>query len=139
MPTKAIQTITRNTLKELAIMLPVFFIAIIIGITIEMYLPKHLLETLTQKHIFIAIPLATLLGILLPIPRYATYPIAFALLVAGVGYGIIFALICGEVIGESIVRDIMEIKYLGGKFFALRFVLSFIFITLGGFTIEILL
>jgi uncharacterized protein len=136
---KNIKTIIWKSLKELAFISPIFYIAIILAILIQMYVPEDLFNIILGRNIWLAIPVATLVGIILPIPRYATYPIAFALFMKGFGYGVVFALIGGEVIGESIARDIIEIKYLGWKFVTSRFFLSFIFITLGGFIIDIIL
>lgn len=136
MTKKDLKKITSGTLKELKFLLPVFFVASVAGVFIEQYLPDGAFELVVGENIFWAIPLAVIVGIIFPIPRYATYPIAFALFLKGVGYGIIFALISGEVIGESVVRDIIELKYLGWKFFVARFVFSVIFISLGGFAIE---
>ncbi len=131
--------ILENSIKELKFLLPIFFIATFIGNIIELWVPNSIISDVLNKNIYVSIPLAALLGILLPIPRYATYPIAFALFLKGAGYGVVFALIGGEVICESIARDIMEIKYLGTKFFLLRMILSIIFISLGGYIMEVLL
>ena len=131
-----LQKISKGTLKELKFLLPIFFAASIVGVLIEQYLPASTFDLVVGKNLVWAIPVAVLIGIVFPIPRYATYPIAFALFVKGVGYGIIFALISGEVIGESVVRDVIELKYLGWKFFVARFAFSVIFITLGGYAIE---
>jgi len=128
-----------GSLKEIKIILPIFFIAVLAGVLIEVYIPSDLINSIIGKNLLIAIPIAALLGVFLPIPRYATYPIAFALLTKGAGFGVVFALICGEVISETIVRDILEIKYFGIKFFSLRLILSLIFIIAGGFLIEILI
>ena len=134
-----LKRICLDSLIETKKILPIFFIAVLIGVLIKLFIPDQIVHALLGKNIFIAIPLATLLGIILPIPRYATYPIAFALLTKGAGFGVIFALICGEVIGESIIRDIMEIKLFGIRFFTVRFVLSAIFIILASFAMEILI
>jgi uncharacterized membrane protein YraQ (UPF0718 family) len=135
----AFRTISKGSLKEMGIIVPIFYVAILLGVFMNTHISRSVMEGLATQHLIYAIPIAALLGILLPIPRYATYPIAFVLLTNGVGYGIIFALICGEVIGESIVRDVMEVKYLGLRFFLTRFVLSFVFISIGGFIIELFL
>ncbi|MBT5022616.1 hypothetical protein HOK51_03490 [Candidatus Woesearchaeota archaeon] len=136
---KHLKPIAINSLKSLKILLPIFFIAVLLGVLIEMYVPSSSVEFLLGKNLFIAIPLAAIIGILLPIPRYATYPIAFALFLKGAGVGVVFALIAGEVIGESIIRDFMEIKYLGWKFFTARFFITTIFIIIGGFLMEVLM
>lgn len=136
---KKIREITTGSLKEMKFILPIFFVAVLIGVLIELYLPDKFITNLLGKNLWVAIPLATIAGVLFPIPRYATYPIAFALLLKGAGFGVIFALISGEVISESIIRDVVEIKYFGIKFFSARMVLSIIFIIAGGFLIEVLI
>ena len=134
-----INKIYKNSLKEMKFILPIFFVAVLAGILIEIYMPVELVNALLKENLFLAIPLAAVIGIILPIPRYATYPIAFALFEKGAGFGVVFALISGEVICESIARDIVEIKFLGIKFFSARLILSVIFVIAGGFLIEFLL
>ena len=119
--------------------LPVFFVAVFIGVLVELYIPESIVYALLGKNPLFAIPLAAIIGVILPIPRYATYPLAFALFSKGVGFGVIFALLAGEVICESILGDILEIKYFGIKFYSTRMVLSTVFIIIGGFLIEYLL
>ncbi len=134
-----IDEISKNSIKEMKFILPVFFIAVLLSTMIELYIPDHLITSLLGKNIFLAIPLAAIFGVILPIPRYATYPIAFVLFTKGAGYGVVFALISGEVICESLIRDIVEIRYFGKNFFAARLILSIPLIIAGGFLIEVLL
>ena len=131
--------IYKNSLKEMKFILPIFFAAVLMGTLIDLYMPEQLANRLLKRNLFLAIPLAAIIGIILPIPRYATYPIAFALFEKGAGFGVIFALVSGEVICESIARDIVEIKFLGIRFFSARLILSVIFVIAGGFLIEFLL
>lgn len=135
----AIVIISKSSAKQLALLLPLFFIAVLLSVIIEQYVPNEFLETMLGNSIYWAIPIAAIVGIIFPIPRYITYPIAFALFIKGVGYGVVFALISGEVISESIVRDIYEIKLFGIKFFSTRLILSTIFIIVGGFLVEAIL
>ncbi len=128
--------IFEKSIHELKFIIPIFFVAVLVGVVIEAYIPNSIVSELLNTNLFISIPFAAIIGILLPIPRYATYPIAFALFMKGAGVGVIFALIGGEVICESIARDVLEIKYLGGKFFLYRLLLSVFFISLGGFAME---
>jgi|GEM_PF-2498499 uncharacterized protein len=134
-----LKTIGIKSGKELLFILPIFFIATLIGILIDHFVPNDIINQFIGQNWLISIPIAASIGIIAPIPRYATYPIAFTLFMKGSGFGVAFALIGGEVVFESMVRDIIEIKYFGWKFFAVRAVLSVIFITLGGYAIEILL
>jgi len=134
-----IKDILKKSLKELTKILPIFFIAIVFSVLIEIYIPDSLILSLIGKKVYIAIPIATLIGVLIPIPRYATYPIAGTLLMKSAGFGVIFALIAGEVVSESFAREYLSIKYLGIKFFCIKFLLSTIFIIAGSFLIEVLL
>ena len=134
-----IKEIYKNSLREMKFILPIFFIAVLISVLIEFFIPDQIVNNLLGKNLLLAIPLAAIVGVILPIPRYATYPIAFTLLTKGAGFGVVFALISGEVICESLVRDVVEIKYFGLKFFSTRLILSTLFIIAGGFLIEVLL
>lgn len=136
---KQIKEIYRNSLKEMKTIFPLFFIAVLISVLLELYIPDQIITSLLGKNLLLAIPLATVIGIVLPIPRYATYPIAFTLFMKGASIGVIFALISGEVIFGSLDRDIMELKYFGLKSFLTRLVLCTIFVIVGGFLIEVLL
>ena len=128
-----------DSLKEMKTIIPAFFIATLIGVTLEFYLPEEIALAVLGKNPFLSIPLATFIGIVLPIPRYATYPIAFSLFRRGASIGTIFALISGEVILGAPDRDVMEFKYFGWKAFISRLVLCTAFVTLGGFVAEVLL
>lgn len=136
---KKVREIFINSLKKMKFILPIFFIAALISVLIELYIPDQIITSLLGKNLLFAIPLAAIAGIIFPIPRYATYPIAFTLLTKGAGFGVIFALISGEVICESFIRDLVEIKYFGLKFFSARLILSIPFVIAGGFLIEVLL
>ncbi len=139
MRSENVKTILRDSIKELRIILPIFFIATLFSVALDYYVPDELVQSLLNSNLAFSIPFATIIGILLPIPRYATYPLAFTLLTKGAGFGVIFALVAGEVICESIVRDLMEVKFLGLKFFITRLLVSVLFITLGGFLMEAIL
>ncbi len=134
-----VKAIATGSIKELGFILPIFFVAVFAGAIIEIYLPEGSLNILLGNSVWIAIPIAAFLGVVLPIPRYVTYPIAYALFLKGASFGVVFALIAGETISESVIRDIAEIKYFGIKFYSTRMILSVIFITLGGFLLEMFL
>ena len=109
------------------------------GVLIEIYIQDSVVTSLIGKNVYLASPLATLIGIILPIPRYATYPIAAILLLKSAGFGVIFALVAGEVITESFAREYLSIKHLGIKFFMVRTILTLILVTIVGILIEELL
>jgi uncharacterized membrane protein YraQ (UPF0718 family) len=136
---KKVAYVLVDSLKEMKTIIPAFFIATLIGVTLEFYLPEEIAFAVLGKNPFLSIPLATVIGIVLPIPRYATYPIAFSLFQKGASIGVIFALISGEVIIGSPDRDVMEFKYFGWRAFTSRLILCTAFVVVGGFIAEVLL
>lgn len=128
-----------NSLKSMKLILPIFFISVLLSVLIDRFIPDSIIQLFLGQNFWYAVPIAAVLGAILPIPRYATYPIAFTLFDKGASLGVIFALICGEVIVESLVRDVMEVKYFGWKFFSWRLVVSIMFITLGGYIVAVVL
>ena len=136
---RSAREIVLGSLEEMKRIFPVFFIATLISVILEIYIPTEITRTILGKNSLLSIPLAAIIGIILPIPRYATYPIAFSLLQQGASLGAMFSLIAGEVIIGSPDRDVMEFKYFGWKAFTLRFFLCTILVILGGFLMEALL
>jgi len=136
---KKIAYILIDSLKDMRRIIPAFFIATLAGVVLEFYVPEDIIFFVLGKNPFLSIPLATFIGIILPIPRYATYPIALSLFKEGASIGTIFALISGEVILGSPDRDVMEFKYFGWKAFVLRFVLCMVFVVVGSLVVEVLL
>ena len=128
----------KGTIKELAIMLPIFFVAIVLATVIEIYASGSAIQTIFQDNWLIAIPILAVLASIIPLPRYADYPIAFALFLIGAGYGAVFVILSAESIGD-IVRNITESRYFGIRYTIARTVLSIILITLGGFLLEAIL
>jgi uncharacterized membrane protein YraQ (UPF0718 family) len=126
-----------GSMEEMKKIFPVFFVVTLISVIFETYVPMEITRAILGKNPLLSIPLATIIGIILPIPRYATYPIAFSLLQQGASMGAIFSLIAGEVIIGSPDRDMMEFKYFGWKAFTLRLVLCMVFVMLGGFLVEV--
>jgi len=139
MTSKKAREILLNSLQNIKSIFPLFFIGVVLSVLIEVYVPVVIVKNLLGSSFLITIPLATIIGIILPLPRYATYPIAFSLFNKGASLGVIFALISGEVIFGSIERDIMEFKFFGSKSFFIRLILCFLLVTAGGFWAEILL
>ena len=135
---KKVAYVLVDSLKDMKTIIPAFFIATLVGVTLEFYLPEEIAFTVLGKNPLLSIPLATVIGIL-PIPRYATYPIALSLFQKGASVGTIFALISGEVILGSPDRDVMEFKYFGWKAFVSRMILCTIFVIAGGLAVEVIL
>ena len=136
---KRTKEICINSLREMRTIFPAFFLATLAGVLLEFFIPENIVYTVLGKNPFLSIVLATILGIILPIPRYATYPIALSLLQKGASIGTIFALISGEVIIGSPDRDIMEFKYFGWKSFVARGTLCAVFVIIGSLIVEGLL
>ena len=136
---KHAKEIITSSLKELKFILPMFLLGVLFSVLVEFYVSDQFITSLLGKHLLIAIPAAALIGIIIPIPRYATYPIAFTLLTKGASFGIIFALISAEVLTGTVVREALEVKYFGFKFSILRILISVIFIIAGAFLFEVLL
>lgn len=134
-----VKEICLNSLKDMRRIFPAFFLATLASVILELFVPEDILYTVLGKNLFLSIVLATVLGIILPIPRYATYPIAFTLLRKGASLGVIFALISGEVIIGSPDRDVMEFKYFGWKSFVFRGILCTIFVIIGSLIVEAIL
>jgi len=110
----------KRTLKQLALLSVMFYISILISNILRNYVPSEMLESILGHNLLGSITVATLLGVALPLPKYATYPIAHALFKKGAFISAASALIWGEVIISDIACDIMEIKYFGKKFWFTR-------------------
>ena len=119
-------------------MLPLFALGVLASTAMELFVPRDWVYSILGQNLLVAIPLATIAGILLPIPRYATYPIAVALYQKGATLGVVYALIAGEVILGSLERDIMELQFFGWRSYGLRMVLCTLFVILTGLALEVL-
>ncbi len=133
----SVEELALGSIEEMKKIFPAFFVVTLLSVIFETYVPMGITRAILGKNQLLSIPLATAIGIILPIPRYATYPIAFSLLQQGASMGAIFSLIAGEVIIGSPDRDVMEFKYFGWKAFTLRLVLCMVFVMLGGFLVEV--
>lgn len=139
MTTEKATLIARNSVKAMRTIVPLFFLANIASVFLEHYMPRDLVYAILGENVWVAIPLATILGVLAPLPRYATYPLASTLFRMGASIGAVSSLIWGEVILGSLDRDILEFKYFGWRSFVARLLLSIVFTILGGFAVEVLL
>jgi len=136
---RRINEIYVNSLKDMKRILPLFFVAILISTIIDFFVSAELVYSVLGANLLVAIPLATIIGMVLPIPRYATYPIAFTLYLKGAPLSVVFTLISGEVILGAPDRDVMEFKFFGARSYILRFVLCTVFVILGGYLMEVIL
>jgi uncharacterized membrane protein YraQ (UPF0718 family) len=126
------------TLHDARRILPLFGLAVLGSTAMQLFVPREWVYSILGRNLLVAIPLAAIAGILLPIPRYATYPIALALYQKGATLGVVYALIAGEVILGSLERDIMEFRFFGWRSYALRTVLCTLFVILTAFALELL-
>jgi uncharacterized membrane protein YraQ (UPF0718 family) len=120
-------------------MLPLFSLAVLASTAMELFVPRDWIYSILGQNLLLAIPLATIAGIVLPIPRYATYPIALALYQKGATLGVVYGLIAGEVIVGSLERDIMEFRFFGWRSYVLRFALCTLLVVLTGYALEVVL
>ncbi len=105
--------------------LPLFFLAVLlIGFMKEILLPNDQAILDAFGSAGTGIFWATLLGFLLPGPRYAIYPLAEVMLAAGASIGAVMALIASQQLIDVPEGCFIEIKYLGPKFFAARLVIA---------------
>jgi len=136
---KKVKIVILNSLKAMKVILLAFFLANIASAFLEYFIPESIVYAILGENVFLSILIATIAGVLLPLPRYATYPLASALFKRGASIGAVSSLIWGEVILGSLDRDYLEIKYFGWRAFLARLLLVTFFVTLGGFAIEVLL
>jgi uncharacterized membrane protein YraQ (UPF0718 family) len=134
-----VKLIAQNSFKVMKTLIPLFFLANIASVFLEYFIPEGLVYSILGENVWVSIPLATLLGVLAPLPRYATYPLASTLFRMGASIGAVSSLIWGEVILGSLDRDVIEFKYFGWRSFVARLLLSIGFTILGGFAVEVLL
>jgi uncharacterized membrane protein YraQ (UPF0718 family) len=132
-------TLLLATLRDAGRILPLFALAVLVSTALELFVPRDWVFSILGQNLLLAIPLAAIAGILLPIPRYATYPIALALFQKGATLSVVYALIAGEVILGSLERDIMEFRFFGWRSYALRTLLCTVFVILTAFALEVLL
>lgn len=133
----AFADLLRATARDVRRIAPMFFAAIVFSTLLEMYVPQDLVHNVLGKNPLVAIPVATITGVILPVPRYATYPIALALLAKGATLPVVYALIGGEVILGSLERDVLEVRYFGWRSYLLRLVLVSVGIILTGYAMEV--
>jgi len=132
-------TLLLATLRDAGRILPLFALAVLVSTALELFVPRDWVFSILGQNLLLAIPLAAIAGILLPIPRYATYPIALALFQKGATLSVVYALIAGEVILGSLERDIMEFRFFGWRSYALRTLLCTVFVIVTAFALEVLL
>jgi uncharacterized membrane protein YraQ (UPF0718 family) len=137
-PRPTLKTLLVATVRDAGRILPLFALAVLVSTALELFVPRDWVYSILGHNLLLAIPVAAIAGILLPIPRYATYPIALALYQKGAALSVVYALIAGEVILGSLERDIMEFRFFGWRSYALRTVLCTLFVILTGFALEVL-
>lgn len=129
----------KKIIKDLAVMLPIFFIAIIISVLAEVNIPDEIIQSILGENIFFSVFVSTIAGIILPFPQYASYPFANFLLDKGAYIGAIFAFVAGEVFIGNLFEDYLEIKYFSFRFWWMRFVVSFVLIFIAALLMQVLM
>jgi uncharacterized membrane protein YraQ (UPF0718 family) len=105
--------------------LPLFFLAVLlIGFMKEVLLPNEESILAAFGTANIGILYATILGFVLPGPRYAIYPLAEVILMGGGSVGAVMALIASQQLIDVPEGCFIEIKYLGTVFFGARLVIA---------------
>ena len=133
-----IKQIIKNSVKDLAKILPIFFLAILISVIAEFNVPDKLIESILGKNLLVSVLVATLSGIILPFPQYASYPFASFLYNSGAYIGAVFAFIAGEVFIGNLFEDYLEIKYFSLRFWIMRFIVSFVLIIIAAIGVQYL-
>ena len=93
------------SLKDLFIILPIFFIAVLIGVIAETYVPAKVIQSLLGKNLISSILIATIAGMILPFPQYSAYPFAAFLYKSGAYIGAVFGFIAGEIFIGNLFED----------------------------------
>jgi len=126
-------------LKDFRSVLPLFFLAVLIASFAEVNVPDYVILGILGNNIYLSIFIATVAGILLPFPKYASYPLAALLYAKGAFIGSIFAFIAGEVFIGNLFEDYLEVKYFGWRFFWFRLFASFVFVFLAALIVQVII
>ena len=136
---KKLRIALNGVVKDFRLVLPLFFVAVLIASFAEVNVPDYVILGILGKNLYISIFIATVAGIILPFPKYASYPIAAFLFAKGAFIGAIFAFIAGEVFIGNLFEDYLEIKYFGWRFFFLRLIASFVFVFCAALIVEVII
>ena len=129
----------KKSLKQLVFLSVIFFVSILISNIVKFYISDEILEAILGQRLVISVVLSTLLGIILPLPKFATYPLAFALYEKGAFISAACALIWGEIIISDIANDLIEIKYFGKKYWLIRMLVMVMLIIPFSLVLEVVL
>jgi len=125
-------------LRMLVGIIPVFLAALAFASLLQMWLSEQIIAAyLGGRSGLWAIFIATMLGFVLPGPRYIIYPIAAFLLSSGAGIGAVTAVICGQQMLDMPEAGFIEIKLFGLRFTMLRTVVSVVAVFLAGLLAEL--
>ncbi|RLI59618.1 MAG: hypothetical protein DRO93_08190 [Candidatus Thorarchaeota archaeon] len=102
--------------------LPLFFLAVLLIGFMQIVLADFIEYSFQDPNV--GILSATVLGLLLPGPRYAIYPLAQVILVAGGNIGAVMALIASQQLLDVPEGCFIEVKFLGGRFFLARLLIA---------------
>jgi uncharacterized membrane protein YraQ (UPF0718 family) len=114
--------------------LPIFFMAmLLIGFFVIAFLPTEDIILSLFGELDTGILWGTFYGFLLPGPRYAIYPLAEIILVAGGNIGAVMALIASQQLISMPDGAIVEVKYFGWRYFLVSMTVATITTILAGY------
>lgn len=127
---------TKVVFETVEVML-IYLLAILISLHLESILSYGMIYSLMgDASGLFGIAIGVILGLILPGPRYAIYPIALVLLQNGASIAPLASLFFAQQMLTFPEGVPLELKYLGFKFTAWRFIVSFIASALGGLIVE---
>ncbi|MFQ5987735.1 MAG: permease [Dehalococcoidia bacterium] len=119
---------------------PIFLAALAFASLLQTWISSEIVATyLGGRSGLWAIFIATMLGFIIPGPRYIIYPIAAFLLSSGASIGAVTAIICGQQMLDMPEAGFIEIKLFGFRFSMIRTAISVVAIFLAGLLAELLL
>ena len=119
---------------------PIFLAALAFASLLQTWVSSEIVATyLGGRSGLWAIFIATMLGFIIPGPRYIIYPIATFLLASGAGIGAVTAVICGQQMLDMPEAAFIEIKLFGLRFSIIRTVISVAAVFLAGLLAELVL
>jgi len=131
----AIKKAYKQSLSGLVILIIAMFFTGILYIIMD---PEMVKTYLSSAAFPVGILIATLLGYLLPGPRYVIYPVARFLLDQGAAVSVILVLIFSQQLIDVPDGMFIEIKMLGWRFFVARLLISTALCIIAGLIGEII-
>lgn len=129
-----------KSMRMLIGIIPIFLAALAFASLLQTWISSEIIATyLGGRAGLWAIFIATMLGFIIPGPRYIIYPIAAFLLSSGAGIGAVTAMICGQQMLDMPEAAFIEIKLFSFRFSVIRTAISVVAVFLAGLLAELLL